>query len=263
MPDLVIKEVVGDILVLTINRPEKRNALSPELVTQLHAEIKKVRQDDRIKVVVLTGAGNVFCAGADLAYLRQIRDFSHEENLKDSQTLSDLFFEIYQLPKITIAMLNGSALAGGCGMALCCDYRFSALDGVKLGFTEVKIGFVPAIVMNFLIRRLPLDKAFHLAMSGKIITAETAAELGLVHKVSSIDDLRDETFRFVDDLLQKNSFQAMIRSKELFQRLTEMPLKEGLKLASEINAKSRKTEDCKKGLDHFLNKKSLNWRDSI
>jgi methylglutaconyl-CoA hydratase len=158
-------------------------------------------------------------------------------------------------------MLNGSALAGGCGLALCCDYIFSAVEDVKLGFTEVRIGFIPAIVMNFLVRRISLDNAYHLAMSGKIISAEIAAEKGLVHKLCAKSELRDDTINFIENLLQKNSFEAMIRTKVLFQRLLEVPLAEGLKLASEMNAKSRKTEDCKKGLEHFLNKKSLNWRD--
>lgn len=263
MVNLILKEVVEDKCILTINRPEKRNALSPELVGELRAEFETLKHDDQIKVVVLTGAGDVFCAGADLAYLQKLSKYSEDENLQDSTTLSELFYEIYQMPKITIAMLNGSALAGGCGLALCCDYIFAASEGVKLGFTEVRIGFVPAIVMNFLIRRLSFEKAFHLAISGEIISAEIAAERGLVHQVYPPNKLRDHTFNFIEKLLKKNSFNAMIQTKKLFQMLMEVPLKEGLKLACEVNAKSRKTEDCKKGLEHFLNKLPLNWRNSI
>jgi methylglutaconyl-CoA hydratase len=252
-----------DICVLTINRPEKRNALSPELITDLRSEIEKLKQDDLIKVVILTGVGDAFCAGADLAYLQKLSKYSDAENLRDSTTLSELFYEIYRMPKLTIAMLNGPALAGGCGLALCCDYIFAASEGVKLGFTEVKIGFVPAIVMNFLIRRLSFEKAFHLAISGEIMTAEIAAEKGLIHQLYPSDKLRDHTFNFIEKLLKKNSFNAMIQTKKLFQMLLEVPLKDGLRLASEVNAKSRKTAECKKGLEHFLNKKSLNWRNSI
>ena len=263
MANLILKESRDDICVFTLNRPEKRNALSPELVKELHAEIKKVKEDDRVKIVVLTGAGKAFCAGADLAYLQKLSRYSEEENLHDSTTLSELFLEIYQLPKITIAMLNGHALAGGCGLALCCDYIFAASEGVKMGFTEVRIGFVPAIVMNFLIRRLSIENAFHLALSGEIISADVAAEKGLVHQLCPPEKLQDETFTFTEKLLENNSFQAMIQTKNLFQRLLDVPLSKGLELSSEVNAKSRKTEDCKKGLEHFLNKMPLNWRDSV
>lgn len=263
MANLILKESRDEICVFTINRPEKRNALSPELVKELRAEIEKVKQDDGVKTVVLTGAGNAFCAGADLAYLQKLSRYSEDENLQDSTTLSELFLEIYQLPKITIAMLNGPALAGGCGLALCCDYVFAASERVKMGFTEVRIGFVPAIVMNFLIRRLSFEEAFHLALSGEIISADVAAERGLVYQLCPPDKLRDHTFNFIEKLLENNSFHAMIQTKKLFQRLLDIPLKEGLKLSSEVNAKSRKTEDCKKGLEHFLNKMPLNWRDSV
>lgn len=263
MANLILKEFKKDICVMTINRPEKRNALSPELVTELRAEVERVKQDDRVKMVVLTGAGEAFCAGADLAYLQKLSQFSEDENLQDSKTLSKLFQEIYQLPKITIAMLNGPALAGGCGLAICCDFIFAASEGVKLGFTEVRIGFVPAIVMNFLIRRVSFEKAFHLALSGEIISAEIAAGRGLVDRLCPPDKLREHTFNFIEKLLEKNSFNAMIQTKMLFQKLLDVPLEAGLKLSSEVNAKSRKTEDCKKGLDHFLNKKPLNWRESV
>lgn len=263
MANLILKEFQKDICIMTINRPEKRNSLSPELVAELRTEVERVKQNDRVKMVVLTGAGDAFCAGADLGYLQKLSQFSEDENLQDSTTLSELFREIYQLPKITIAMLNGPALAGGCGLALCCDYIFAASEGVKLGFTEVRIGFVPAIVMNFLIRRVSFEKAFHLALSGEIISAEIAAERGLVYQLYPSDKLREHTFNFIEKLLENNSFNAMIQTKKLFQMLLDVPLQEGLKLSSEVNAKSRKTEDCKKGLDHFLNKKPLNWRESV
>jgi len=232
------------------------------LVAELHSEILDLKKDDRIKAVILTGAGDAFCAGADLAYLQKISNYSRQENLQDSQTLSELFYQIYQMPRITFAMLNGPALAGGFGLAICCDYIFAASATVKLGFTEVRIGFVPAIVMNFLIRRLSFEKAFHLAISGEIITAENAAKRGLVDQICPPNKMREHTFNFIQKLLEKNSFNAMIQTKKLFQMLLDVPLKDGLKLASEVNVNSRKTEDCRKGLEHFLNKMPLNWRHS-
>jgi methylglutaconyl-CoA hydratase len=263
MSDLIMKEELRDICILTINRPEKRNALSPEIVKEMRREIENLNSEDQVKVVILTGAGNAFCAGADLAYLQQISEYSDKENRQDSGNLAELFHIIYSLPKITVAMVNGPALAGGCGLALCCDYIFASSEYAKLGFTEVRIGFVPAIVMNFLIRKISLQDAFHLAINGQIVTAEQAEKIDLVYQVCAHKNLRDDTVKFAGDLLERNSFAAMVQTKRLFQQLLELPLTSGLSVASEVNAQSRKTADCQKGLENFLHKKSINWRDSV
>ena len=263
MNHLILKEVHRDICILTINRPEKRNSLSPELVSELSREIEEIRLNDKIRVVILTGSGNAFCAGADLAYLQRMSEFSEQENEQDSRILADLFYHIYRLPKITIAMVNGPALAGGCGLALCCDYIFASSEKAKLGFTEVRIGFVPAIVMNFLIRRISLSRALHLAISGEILTAEAAHKIGLIYQTLADEKLREGTLDFAENLLEQNSFAAMVQTKELFQQLTERHIEEGLEMASKVNAKSRQTADCQEGLKHFLNKQQLNWRKLI
>ena len=260
MDQYILEERYEDIVILRLNRPEKRNALSPELSGELHRTLKNIKQDKQIKAVILTGQGTAFCAGADLAYLQKLSAFTDEENLKDSQILADLFAELYELPKLTVAALNGPALAGGFGMALCCDYIFAADERVNVGFTEVRIGFVPAIVMNFLIRRIPLYKALHLAQSGAIITAEEARESGLVHEIYPSGKLLEVTKAYVLQLLEQNSFSAMMQTKKLFQELLEIPLNQGLDLSCRVNAKSRKSEDCQKGLSHFLNKKPIKWR---
>lgn len=260
MNQYILEERHEDIAILSLNRPEKRNALSPELSGELHRMLKNIKQNEQIKAVILSGRGTAFCAGADLAYLQKLSAFTDEENLKDSQILADLFAELYEFPKLTVAALNGPALAGGFGLALCCDYIFAGGEGVKVGFTEVRIGFVPAIVMNFLIRRISLYKALHLAQSGDIISAEVARKMGLVHKIFSSETLLSESKNYVFQLLEQNSFTAMVQTKKLFQELLELPLEQGLKLSCRVNAKSRKSEDCQKGLSNFLNKKPLKWR---
>jgi len=260
LSQLIQTETFDDIIQITLNRPEKRNALSPELVEALFQKIDEVGQDVSIKAVIISGEGKAFCAGADLAYLRQLSQYGDEENLADSTRLAQLFQKIYQLPQITVAMINGPALAGGCGLALCCDYLIADREKARLGFTEVRIGFIPAIVMNFLIRKVPLQTAHHLALSGQIITAEEALRLGLIHYTFSENDLKEKTRSFVEDLLNQNSFQAMIQTKRLYQQLLDKPLEKGLELACRVNAQSRKSADCQKGLNAFLNKQKINWR---
>ncbi len=259
---LILAEKRNDIVLLTLNRPEKRNALSPKMVEQLDIKLNEITTDNSIRAVILTGAGKAFCAGADLAYLQKMSGFSDEENRQDSDELAALFNKIYAFPKLTVAMVNGPALAGGCGLALCCDYIFSDADAARFGFTEVRIGFVPAIVMNFLVRKVSLNIAQHLAMSGAIIRAQEAVDLGLAKESFAGTELRNNTFAFLENLLEQNSFQAMITTKKLFQQLLEIPLKDGLALASQTNALSRKSTDCQKGLQSFLNKEKIMWREA-
>jgi methylglutaconyl-CoA hydratase len=259
LSNLIIEEKLNDMVVLTLNRPEKRNALNPELVNELSQVLKRIKTDASVKVVIITGKGIAFCAGADLAYLKKLSAFTDEENLKDSKTLADLFQEIYRFPKLTVAMLNGPALAGGFGLALCCDYIF-ANEEVKVGFTEVRIGFIPAIVMNFLIRRINLYTAFHLVMSGSIISADEASKIGVIQKIFTVNELMQGTLTFFGKFLEQNSFSAMIQTKKLFQDLLEKPINEGLEMACRENAQSRKSSDCQMGLRYFLDKKPINWR---
>jgi methylglutaconyl-CoA hydratase len=257
---IIIVEKLEDIAVVSLNRPEKRNALNPAMLTELSAVMNELSQDQRIRGIILTGSGSAFCAGADLSYLKEISRFGEKENLMDSRRLADIFYKMYSLPKITVAMVNGPALAGGCGLALCCDYIFADQGNAWFGFTETRIGFIPAIVMNFLIRRVSPSVAFRLAIGAQIFDAEMAQKTGLVDLIVSAEDLRNKTLAFMGDLLQRNSFEAMLQTKKLFQQLLDLPLKEGLEVASRENAHSRQSSDCQKGLKHFLNKTTINWR---
>ena len=261
MEKLILLETDKDIALLTINRPEKRNALSPELVDALSKQLIEISNNPAIKAVVITGSGSAFCAGADLAYLKTISQNSDSENLADSKKLADLFAQLYQLNKLTIAMVNGPALAGGFGLALCCDYIFAARETAKFGFTEVRIGFVPALVMNILIRKIAPAVALDLVLSSQIIDAQGALEKQLINKIFPEEILYCETLKFLEQFLTQNSFQAIQATKSLFQKLLDIPLKEGMQLAAEINAQSRKTDDCQNALKAFLNKQTIKWRE--
>lgn len=260
MEKFVLMEKSDDLAIVTLNRPEKRNALNPVLLSQLSDLFRRIKEDQTIRAIVLTGNGSAFCAGADLAYLKEISQYTKKENEKDSRTLAKLLQQIYKMPKLTIAMVNGPALAGGCGLALACDFVFADQDNAQFGFSEVRIGFIPAIVMNFLIRRVAPATAYHLAISGQLLSAGEALEKGIVDAVFLTEELKKNTLSFIDHVLRQNSFQAMIQTKILFQKLIELPLKEGLKYSSRINAQSRQSADCQKGLSGFLNKTKINWR---
>lgn len=254
----VLYTVTNQIAYITINRPEKRNALSPELVTELKTAFDKAEQDAAVKVVVLKANGESFCAGADLGYLQQLQNFSLEENLADSNHLKELFLKIYTLKKVVIAQVQGHALAGGCGLATVCDFTFSVPEA-KFGYTEVRIGFIPALVSVFLIRKIGEQKARHLLLTGEIIKADTALAYGMITEVVPADELENRVNQFAQILILQNSAQSMQLTKQLIHEVQNLTLDEALNFAANQNAKARATDDCKKGIASFLNKQEIKW----
>ena len=255
---LVRCEAADRIGYITLNRPEKRNALNPQMVSELKDAFLWAQLDDSVKVIVLKGEGEVFCAGADLAYLQQLQENSYQENLADSEHLKELFEQIYTHPKPIIAQVNGHAIAGGCGLATVCDFVFSVPEA-KFGYTEVKIGFVPAIVMLFLLRKIGESQAKYLLLSGELIAAELAERMGFVHQVVPADALEAHVAVFADRLCKHNSAQAMTATKKMIAELQHMAHGEALQFAAEQNARSRATDDCKRGIAAFLAKEKLAW----
>lgn len=243
---------------ITLNRPDKRNALSHELVSELKDYFIRAEADENVKVVVLKANGEAFCAGADLGYLQQLQSFTYEENLKDSNHLKDLFLKIYTLNKVVIAQVQGHALAGGCGLATVCDFAITVPEA-KFGYTEVKIGFIPAIVMIFLLRKIGEAKAKQLLLSGDLVSAQDAISLGLVNKIVSKQDLETEVNRLATQLVESNSTSSMSMTKQMIAQVQSMKLDEALTFASGMNANARGTADCKKGIASFLNKEKIVW----
>lgn len=255
---LVEYEVKKRVGYITLNRPDKRNALSHELVEELTQNFEKAERDTAVKVVVLKANGESFCAGADLAYLQQLQNFSYEENLVDSNHLKDLFLKIYSLKKVVIAQVQGHALAGGCGLATVCDFAF-AVPEAKFGYTEVKIGFIPALVAVFLVRKIGEQKARQLLLTGEIIKAEEALNRGMISHIVNSDNLQTSVYDFAQRLISSNSEQSMELTKQLISEAQTLPLHNALNLAATMNAKARGTDDCKKGISAFLNKQELRW----
>jgi len=243
---------------ITLNRPEKRNALSAELIAELKQAFVALEKDDRARVIVLNAKGEVFCAGADLAYLKQLQGFSEKENLEDSRMLKELLLMIYTLKKVVIAQVQGHAVAGGCGLASVCDFVFTVPEA-KFGYTEVKIGFVPAIVMVFLLRKIGEARVKQLLLGGELVAAEEAFQLGIVTRVVSREDLESEVISFAQNLLVSNSINSMMITKQMIAQVQSMPLAEALEYAAEMNAKTRASDDFKKGMSAFLDKKKIVW----
>ena len=250
-----VKDRVGFV---TLNRPEKRNALSFELVSELMAVFTKAESDPAVKIIVLGATGDAFCAGADLAHLQKLQHFSFEENLNDSRHLKDLFLKIYTLKKVVIAKVQGHALAGGCGLATVCDFVF-AVPEAKFGYTEVRIGFVAAIVMVFLLRKLGEQKAKQLLLSGELVAGDKAIASGLVNFLAPKELLESTVFDFAQKLVQNNSLQSMELTKQMIAEVQSLPLTEALDYAATMNARARTTEDCKKGIQAFLEKRDNKW----
>lgn len=253
--DYSVKDRIGYI---TLNRPEKRNALSFELVDELKNAFTMAEQDDKVKVIVLKANGESFCAGADLGYLQKLQNFSREENLEDSLHLKDLFYKIYTLNKVVIAQVQGHALAGGCGLATVCDFVF-AVPEAKFGYTEVKIGFIPAIVMVFLIRKIGEQKAKHLLLSGELISGESTVQFGLVNRIVEKEKLDTTVVDFANKLIKNNSGQSMGLTKKMIGEIQSMKLDDALEYTAQMNAEARTSDDCKRGIGAFLNKEDLSW----
>ena len=253
--DYSVKDRIGFI---TLNRPEKRNALSFELVEELKINFARAEGDDGVKVIVLRANGETFCAGADLSYLQKLQNFSREENLEDSRLLKDLFYKIYTLNKVVIAQVQGHALAGGCGLATVCDFVY-AVPEAKFGYTEVKIGFIPAIVMVFLIRKIGEQKSKLLLLSGELVSDESAVQFGLVNKIVNKEKLETAVIDFALRLIKNNSGQSMGLTKRMIGEVQSMKLEDALQYAAERNVEARASDDCKKGIQAFLNKEDLIW----
>lgn len=256
--ELLDYSVAERVALIRLQRPEKRNALNQQLVDELQKAFEKAESSPSVKVIVLTGSGTSFSAGADLSYLQSLQGFSSEENLKDSQKLMELFKKIHNCSKPVIAKVNGHAIAGGCGLITVCDFAF-AVQEAKFSYSEVKIGFVPAIVSTFLVRKFGEGLARKLLLSGQIFDASTAKHYGLIDEVYDQEELSERVRGFAHNLAEYTSGTAVALTKKLINQIADLPLEEALKKASTVNAEARKTKDCKKGIAAFLNKEELKW----
>jgi methylglutaconyl-CoA hydratase len=246
----------GRMATLTLNRPEKRNAISFELIDDLVRALDEVAKSDAI-VLIVTGAGKAFCSGMDLDNLKALLGRSPEQDLQDSQTMVQLFRSLYEFPKVTIAAVNGPAIAGGTGLALLCDFTLAVPDA-KFGYTEVRIGFVPAIVSTFLLRQVGEKQARDLLLTGRIIGAEEAARMGLINEIVTADKLMPRA-RELAALLIENSASSLRATKQLLTDHARVELNAHIDAAVRENAAIRSTADFREGITSFLEKRKPVW----
>jgi methylglutaconyl-CoA hydratase len=246
----------GRLATITLNRPEKRNAISFELIDDLVHALEEVAKSDAL-VLILTGAGKAFCSGLDLDNLKALLGRSPEQNLKDSETMVRLFRSLYEFPKVTIAAVNGAAIAGGTGLALLCDFTL-AVPEAKFGYTEVRIGFVPAIVSTFLLRQVGEKQARDLLLTGRLFNADEAARMGLVSEIVAPETLLTRA-RELAATLMDNSAASLRGTKQLLTDHARAELDAQIDAAVRENAAIRTTADFREGITSFLEKRKPVW----
>jgi methylglutaconyl-CoA hydratase len=246
----------GAVATLTLNRPEKSNAISFDLIDDLLRALDEVAASDAI-VLILTGAGKAFCSGMDLDNLKSLLGRTPEQNLDDSKTMVRLFRTLYEFPKVTIAAVNGAAVAGGTGLAFLCDFTI-AVPEAKFGYTEVRIGFVPAIVSTFLLRQVGEKQARNLLLTGRLFAADEALRLGLVGEIVAPENLLARARELAAQLME-NSPSSLRATKQLLTDHARAELDVQIEAALRENAAIRSTADFREGISSFLEKRKPVW----
>ena len=244
------------IATITLNRPDKRNAISYELIENLLAALDEVANSTAL-VLVLTGAGKAFCSGMDLEDLKALVGRSPEQSLKDSEIMARVFRTLYDFPRPTIAAVNGAAIAGGCGLATLCDFTLAVPDA-KFGYTEVRIGFVPAIVSTFLLRQVGEKHARDLLLTGRMVGAEEAHRIGLINEIVSEENLIPRARELASQVME-NSPVSLVCTKRLLSDHARLELDAQIRSAVQENAAIRATRDFHEGISSFLEKRKPRW----
>jgi methylglutaconyl-CoA hydratase len=250
----------GDLLWVTLDDPDRANALSPAMVGEITAIYRRPWREAGVRAILLSGAGKNFSAGADLEHLRSLRDAGPEENLQDSLRLKDLFESILRQEALTIALVHGACVAGGCGLATAHDFVVAAEDSRFL-YSEVRIGFVAALVATYLPLRLRGSDIRELLLNPQFVDAGKALAIGLVNRLAPVADLAGVGEALAAQILESGSSESIARTKRLLLDILGRPLAESLTQAAEANAAARATDDCKRGVATFLEtKKTPKWR---
>jgi len=246
----VLYQVQGTIARITLNRPDKRNALDETAVAGIKQALRQANDNPLVRVVVISGAGKDFCSGADLGALQKISEASVAGNMEDASSLMELFLLMRQITVPLVAAVRGKALAGGCGLASACDIVLASKTA-RFGYPEVKIGFVPAMVMAILRRNISEKRAFELITRGAEIDAEAAREFGLVNQVFADETFEAEVTTYAEGF-EKMSKSAVALTKALLYQTDGMAFVEALEAGVDVNVIARMTDDCQKGISQFL-----------
>jgi methylglutaconyl-CoA hydratase len=249
-------EFAGDVATIALNRPEKRNAISPEMIVEILSAFDEV-ETSPAHALILTGAGKAFCSGMDLEALKALATQTLTQQREDADRLAKLFRRIWSFPKPTIAAVNGPAIAGGCGLATLCDFTI-AVPEAKFGYPEVRIGFLPAVVSIFLIRQIGEKNARNLLLTGNTIDAAEAHRLGLVSEIVPAEQLIKSAQDLAATLLSSSPTSLRI-TKKLLCDFAAPEIDRELELAATESAQIRSTDDFREGLSSFLEKRGPRW----
>jgi methylglutaconyl-CoA hydratase len=248
----IIYETENKIAEITLNRPEKRNALNDALINALKDALREADENDELRAIVIRGAGKDFCSGADLSALQKISESNVLENWDDARNLMELFALIRKVKIPVVAAVQGRALAGGCGLATACDLVLASASA-RFGYPEVKIGFVPAMVMAILRRNVSEKRAFELVTQGFEFDAETAREFGLANRIFADETFAEDVKNYVS-VYEKVSRSAVVLSKRLLYQMDNLTFESALESGVDVNTIARLTDDCQNGIAKFLNK---------
>jgi methylglutaconyl-CoA hydratase len=250
-------EKQGPVARVIFCRPEIHNAFNDQVIDEMAFAFSKLKTDDNIRVVVLTGEGKSFCAGAALNWMRRVKDYAFEENLEESRRLADLFYDIYSFPKPVVGRINGAAIGGGTGFVAVTDIAIAAQSAI-FSFSEVKIGVVPACISPYVVKRVGEGRAREFFLTGERLTADRALTAGLVNRVAP-DDLLDATVNGLLETLLTSGPNAIAVCKELLQHVPGQTVEQFKEYTARCIAELRQSTEGQEGMDAFLNKRKPNW----
>ena len=247
------------VATVTLARPDVRNALNAELIEEVRRSVENMAEDDSVRVIVLTGEGDSFCAGADIGYMRDTASFSYEENLEDAYRISEMFGAIEECPKPVVARVEGAAIGGGVGLVAAADVAVAETETV-FAFTEVRLGISPATIAPFVLRKIGYSQTRALFLTGERFDAARARAIGLVHEVVSREDLDTAVQEKVEGLLSGGP-EALAATKALLREIRDAASGEVVEIAARRIAELRTGEEGQEGLGAFLEKRKPAWRE--
>ncbi|MEO1451617.1 MAG: enoyl-CoA hydratase/isomerase family protein [Bacteroidota bacterium] len=251
-------QIQNRIATISLNRPEVQNRLNEFVMIELRDALMSAEENGNVKVVILQGAGPDFCAGLDIAYLEQVMSYNLEQSIAESHILAELFLKMYRSPKIIISQIRGAAWAGGCGLAVVSDFVVASPEAT-FGFPAVREGRAPAIVMPFLLRKLGEARAKRLLLTGALVSAEQARDLGLVSEVTPEDELEVRVRHLAQEIAARGSVSSLQLTKKMIADVQHFPLETALGFAAKMNAHARLTPDARTGLEALLNQEEPKW----
>ncbi len=245
------------IAYITLNRPDIHNAFNDTMISELTEVFDYLKAQDDIRVIILTGKGKSFCAGADLKWMKKMKDFSYEENLEDSIALSKMFYKMYSIKKPTICLVNGATIGGGTGLVAVCDIAIAATNA-KFSFSEVKLGLVPACISPYVVKKCGEGRCREFFLTGERLTAEKACRAGLINFVVPLEDMNNFAEGITKQLLTSGP-EAIGMCKDLLSKVPEISLKEAGKYTAEVISKMRISDEGQEGMNAFFDKRKPKW----